>query len=252
MIGWLDPLRRTLDGSSRTVTFFFRDDDAGWRDDRLLALLDVYVERGVPIDVAAIPVALTPDLATELRARLARAPELLAVHQHGYAHVNHEERGRRSEFGSSRSLAAQLGDIRAGRRRLEELLGPVLQPMFTPPWNRCTAETGRALLEAGVRVLSRDRTADPLGLQGLEELPVQIDWFKKRKGRPLDRRAVGELLAARAAEPAPVGVMLHHCAMEEADMAAVVELLELLATHDRARCRSMEGVLHELHEEAAA
>ena len=240
---WLRPLEAALDAAPEPVTFFFRDDDAGWADARLMTLLDVFAERGVPIDLAAIPVALTPPLARALLARAARQP--LGIHQHGYTHTSHEVEGRRCEFGPARPAAAQRADIAAGRRRLEHLLGPALEPVFTPPWNRCTAATGACLLELGIGVLSRDRTARPLELDGLVELPVQVDWFAKRKGVALGRAAVGEQLAARAAEPAPLGVMLHHAEMEDDDMAAAGDLLDLVCAHDRARCLSMAAVLEE-------
>jgi predicted deacetylase len=252
MTGWLEPLREALDRSPRSVTFFFRDDDAGWRDERLVELLDLFARRGVPLDVGAIPVDLSPRVAAELRARAAHAPHLLGIHQHGYAHVNHEREGRPCEFGPSRACAAQLADLRAGRRRLEELLGPVVQPIFSPPWNRCTPGTGECLVRAGIPVLSRDRTAQPLDVPGLRELPVQVDWCKKRKGRRLGRAAVGELLAARARELVPLGVMLHHAEMEREDMTAVAELLDLVAAHSRARCLSMAAVLDNLPGEEAA
>jgi len=248
---WLDPLRAALNAAREPVTVFFRDDDAGWRDDRLLRLLDLFAARGVPIDLAAIPLDVTPRLGAELYARRA-ATGLVGIHQHGYAHVSHEREGRRCEFGPSRGLAAQLADIRAGRERLDALFGPALAPMFTPPWNRCTAQTGAALLELGVGVLSRDRTAAPLGLAGLRELPVQVDWFAKRKGERLGRDAVGAQLGARATEPAPLGVMLHHAEMEDEDMAAVAELLDLLSAHGRVRCRSMADVLADIDTEVAA
>ena len=115
--------------------------------------------------------------------------------------------------------------------------------MFTPPWNRCTADTGAALVDLGIGALSRDRTAVPLGLEGLPELPVQVDWLAKRKGVPLGRAAVGEQLAARAGEPAPVGVMLHHAEMETEDMTAMDELLDTIRAHERTRCLSMAAVL---------
>ncbi|MEA2246426.1 MAG: hypothetical protein QOH46_955 [Solirubrobacteraceae bacterium] len=250
MSAWLDPLREALDEAPEPVTFFFRDDDAGWRDDRLMTLLDLFAGRGVPIDVAAIPLDMTPSLARFLSARAERTG-LVGIHQHGYAHVNHEAEGRRCEFGPSRPGRAQLSDIGDGRRRLEELLGSALQPVFTPPWNRCTAETGACLVELGVAALSRDRTAGALALPGLCELPVQVDWLQKRKGERLGRAAIGELLGARAAEPAPLGVMLHHAAMEPEDMAAVGELLDLVAVQDRARCLSMAAVLEEATKEGA-
>ncbi|MEA2321051.1 MAG: hypothetical protein QOD81_901 [Solirubrobacteraceae bacterium] len=250
MTAWLDPLREALDDAPTPVTFFFRDDDAGWRDDRLMTLLDAFAERGVPIDLAAIPLDMTPELAGALGAR-AGEPGLVGIHQHGYAHANHEAEGRRCEFGPSRPGGAQLRDIGDGRRRLQELLGPALQPMFTPPWNRCTEATGACLVELGVEVLSRDRTAGALALPGLAELPVQVDWFAKRKGERLSRAAIGELLGARASEPAPLGVMLHHAVMDLEDMAAVGDLLDLVAAHDRTRCLSMAAVLEERNKEGA-
>jgi hypothetical protein len=247
---WLRPLEAALDAAAAPVTFFFRDDDAGWADARLATLLDVFARREVPIDLAAIPVSVTPPLARTLLARAERQP--LAIHQHGYLHVSHEVEGRRCEFGPNRPAAAQRGDIAAGRRRLEQLFGDALEPVFTPPWNRCTAATGACLLELGIGVLSRDRTAAPLELDGLAELPVQVDWFAKRKGAPLGRAAVGEQLAARAAEPAPLGVMLHHAEMEDEDMAAVGDLLDLVAAHESARCLAMAAVLEETTMECAS
>jgi hypothetical protein len=247
---WLRPLEAALDAAPAPVTIFFRDDDAGWADARLMTLLDVFARREVPIDLAAIPVAVTPPLARTLLARAERQP--LGLHQHGYLHVSHEVEGRRCEFGQNRPAAAQRADIAAGRRRLEQLFGDALEPVFTPPWNRCTAATGACLLEVGIGVLSRDRTAAALELDGLAELPVQVDWFAKRKGVPLGRAAVGEQLAARAAEPAPLGVMLHHAEMEDEDMAAVGDLLDLACAHENARCLAMAAVLEETTMECAS
>jgi peptidoglycan/xylan/chitin deacetylase (PgdA/CDA1 family) len=243
MSHWLRPLREALDAAPAPVTFFFRDDDAGWRDDRLEALLDVFARQAVPIDLAAIPLDLSDGLARALLRR--RESQPLGIHQHGYAHVSHQAEGRKCEFGTDRPAEAQRIDIEDGQRRLRALLGPALEPMFTPPWNRCTAATGAALVDLGIAVLSRDRTAEPLGVDGLRELPVQVDWFAKRKGVPLGRDAVGEQLAARAGEPAPLGVMLHHAEMDTEDMAAMDELLEAICAHDRARCLSMAAVLEE-------
>src|SRR3954469_4593705 len=251
MTAWLDPLRAALDAAPEPVTVFFRDDDAGWHDDRLHTLLDVFARRGVPIDLAAIPVAMTPALAASLLTRAERT-QPLGLHQHGYAHVSHETEGRRCEFGPARSGAEQLHDIGAARRRLLDLLGPALQPIFTPPWNRCTADTGAALVELGVDVLSRDRTALALDVDGLRELPVQVDWFAKRKGVPLGRDAVGEQLAARAGEPAPLGVMLHHAEMDTEDLTAMSELLDVICAHERARCLSMAAVVEETTVECAS
>ena len=240
MSRWLDNLRRALDASARPVDFFFRDDDAGWCDERLFALLDLFERQRLPIDVAAIPRAVTPALAAELRSRVAASPERLAVHQHGFAHVNHETEGSKCEFGPSRPRALQLQDIESGRRLLSEVLGLHAGDIFTPPWNRCTEATGEALRAAGLRVLSRDATARPLGVMGLYELPVRVDWFARRKGVRLSLEELGASLAeAVSGVTSPVGVMFHHELMDEDERSRVGELLALLSAHPSVRCRLM-------------
>ena len=243
MTGWLDPLRRALDASDAPVRFFFRDDDAGWRDERLFALLDLFERHALPVDVAAIPRAMTAALASELRARITAAPDRVAVHQHGLAHVNHEREGRKCEFGPSRPRELQRQDVESGRRILSEEYGLHTGDIFTPPWNRCTVETGESLREAGFRVLSRDATARPLGVAGLYELPVRFDWFARRNGVRLSVEESGALLAETAsAHASPVGVMFHHELMDEGELTRAGELLSLLAAHPSARCRLMSAL----------
>jgi hypothetical protein len=59
-------LRVALDETAAPVTFFFRDDDAGWDDGRLFSLLDVFARRALPLDVAVIPRALSAERAARL------------------------------------------------------------------------------------------------------------------------------------------------------------------------------------------
>jgi peptidoglycan/xylan/chitin deacetylase (PgdA/CDA1 family) len=239
MSSWLDPLRRALDEAESPAEFFFRDDDAGWRDDRLFALLDLFAAHGAPIDLAVIPSALTQGLAAALLGRAGRSPGRVEVHQHGFAHVNHETEGRKCEFGPSRAKDRQRRDIAAGRDRLRDMLGPSARPVFTPPWNRCTAATGECLVELGFRALSRDATAGPLGVPGLAEVPVRVDWFKKRKGARLGREAWGALLADEVRGGGRVGVMLHHAEMDEGELEALGELLAAIGGDGRAALRPM-------------
>lgn len=159
---------------------------------------------------------------------------LFDEHQHGLAHVNHQPSGRACEFGPARSAPDQRRDIATGARRLAELLGET-EPIFTPPWNRCTETTGRCLLELGFRALARDSTAPPLGLDGLEELQMHVDW-----ARPDARRRLVEALRAA---PGPVGVMLHHELIGPAERAGVERLLALLAEHENARCVPLSSLV---------
>src|SRR5512138_1768408 len=141
---WLDPVQQALDDARKPATFFFRDDDAGWRDDRLFALLDLFNRYSVPIDLAVIPVELTPQLASELRRRAEASPHLLDFHQHGCKHINHEDQGRKCEFGPARSKTEQYSDLAVGKQKMADLLD-CSGHIFTPPWNRCTDVTVECL-----------------------------------------------------------------------------------------------------------
>jgi hypothetical protein len=233
-VHWLDPVHAALDDAGATVDMFFRDDDGGWGSDRLLTLLDLFEDNALPLDLAVIPAALDRRLAEELSARA-----WPGLHQHGFAHRNHEPDGRKHEFGPSRTRVEQRRDIERGAARLGELLGDRLQPIFTPPWNRCTADTGRCLVELGFRVLSRESRAAPLGLAGLCELPIRVDWFAHRHGVRLSPSEIGARIGDEIREGGPVGLMFHHAVMDAADFNRAGELLALLAGHRRARAGSI-------------
>jgi hypothetical protein len=240
---WLSPLRQALDAAPDSINFFFRDDDIGWGDDCLFELLDLFEYHALPLDLAVIPEAMTPELARTLEERSASSRSQFEMHQHGFVHLNHESLGRKCEFGPSRSIEMQRRDIEAGWRKLTELLGPSVRPFFTPPWNRCTAETGECLAKLGFRVLSRDFTADPLRVLGLAELPVCIDWCAKKRGVRLNRAELGALMAERVKTTNPVGIMFHHEWMNADERKAAGELLALLASHPHARCSTMRAIV---------
>jgi UDP-glucuronate 4-epimerase len=231
---WLDPLVRELNAAPAPYTFFFRDDDVGWASSRLLSLLDVFAHYAVPLDLAVIPAPLDPALAARLRRRRESGRGILAFHQHGFTHANHELAGRPCEFGPARPAGLQRADIAAGARRLQALLGGA-PTVFTPPWNRCTRTTGRCLLDLGFHVLVRDSSASPLELGELQELAVNVDWSARSRGQRIGRSEAARRLAA-ACRRGPTGVMLHHALMGREERSDVERLLELLAAHENARC----------------
>jgi hypothetical protein len=227
--GWLDPVRAALDGLDSPCTFFFRDDDAGWADERLFALLGRFERRGLRADVAVIPTEVTPALGRRLRSTaLATGTRL---HQHGLSHTNHEVEGRKCEFGSTRAADVLAADIAEGRAVMLAVFEDVVDPVFTPPWNRCRPETGDALVAAGLEVLSRDVTAPRLDRADLVEVPVSVDWFGKRKGVPLTRHELAAKIAGQVGGDGLVGVMLHHAVTDDGELALVDELLDLVAAH---------------------
>jgi hypothetical protein len=259
MTGWLDPVRAVLDGLDRPVTVFVRDDDAGWGDQPLHDLLDLLDDLAVPLDLAAIPAEVTPVLAAELAGRARSGRSDLVVHQHGWRHVNHQQQGRSCEFGADRDRQAQHEDLLAGRRRMADLFGDAgdafAPEVFTPPWNRCTDGTGEVLRELGFTLLSRDRTAGSVGVPGLTEVPVTVDWFATVKvrdehggvaRRPVNREQRGDLVAAAlkdsTAPGTATGLMLHHAVTGATDLADLRALLEVLTRHPQV----VFGHLHRL------
>ena len=239
MTAWLDPLREALDEAETRIEFFFRDDDVGWANDEFRALLACFRRHSVPIDLAVIPNALTAEFAGEICAAYAEAPASIRVHQHGFSHTNHEIAGRKCEFGISRTYQDQYRDIQLGKMKLDAMLGSALDPIFTPPWNRCTEITGECLSELGFRVLSRDETAPSLARSDLKELPISIDWFAKKNGTRLSFQALGTLIANTVKQRRPVGIMLHHELMSADERDALGDLLLLLARHGQAQCKLM-------------
>ena len=236
---WLRPLQRALDEADSPVDFFFRDDDVGWDDSRLFELLDVFAARSLPLDLAVIPLELTEKRADALCERVASGPGSIDFHQHGFSHLNHESTGRKYEFGPSRPKWLQERDILEGRKRLEDLLGPSVAPIFTPPWNRCTSITAQCLAELEFEVLSREWRAMPFGLEGLAELPIRVDWFAHRKRVRLDRDELGALIGEAARSGGPVGLMFHHAPMNRDELAGAGDLLDVLAQHPNASACSM-------------
>jgi hypothetical protein len=156
--------------------------------------------------------------------------------------VNHETAGRKCEFGASRKAVDQYTDLEAGKLRLADHFGAQTDPIFTPPWNRCTQVTVVSLQALGFRALSRDRGADELDTLGLCELPISVDACGRAGARP-GLAELASRIARATSGPAPVGIMLHHAVMDEPSLSAVDALLALLANHRNARCARMRDCL---------
>lgn len=232
---WMVPLCRALDGRRDPLDVFLRDDDAGWEPERLERQVGQCNAFGLPLDLAVIPAAVTDECAA-LLLRLRRAHTAgLHWHQHGWTHTNHEPTGRACEFGPSRSAADIRRDIAAGQQVMTARFGQTLDPIFTPPWNRCTDTTAQVLCDLGFAVLSRDTTAPPVHLPSLIECPTTTDWFAKRHGERLDREAWAIAAATAFAGRGPVGLLLHHAVMDDAEFEALDPVLRLIAEHPACR-----------------
>lgn len=242
MSTWTYELELLLENEASPSVFFVRDDDAGWADSRFFELVEVVAASGVRLDVAAIPAALVPPTARRL-SELA-VSGVVSVHQHGWRHANHEQLGRRCEFGASREEAQLVGDLLEGAATLRGLLSGALEPFFTPPWNRCDDRTADLLPELGFTVLSCDRSAPQRRRAGLAELPVAIDWVRSwREGGP----AAVAAACCRAVRSRPhlesIGVMVHHAAMSAVELEALDRLLSVLQAAASSTLSSMAEIV---------
>ncbi|MGX5734938.1 polysaccharide deacetylase family protein [Bosea thiooxidans] len=232
---WQD-LSRELDRWSegrRRLRLWLRDDDAvapGAALDRLGELAERF---GAPVLLAVIPMLAEPTLAHSLHTM-----PLLRPCQHGVWHRNHAAAGaKKSEFGPDRDAQAVDAEIALGSRRLAELLGPAVLPVFVPPWNRIDLAHAARLPALGFTGLScfRGYRLGPLGGPSLLNTHIDVmDWHGGRIGRaPADLLA--EIVARLAAERetgtrnADLGLLLHHRDHDETVWHFLAEFLNVAA-----------------------
>lgn len=197
--------------AGRTATLWWRDDDAtrpGPALDRLFKL-----RRDLPLAVAAIPAGAD----TRLADRLAKTPGVDVI-QHGYSHRNHARPGaKKSELPGDRPLAATLGRLADGRRKLARLFGQQFVPVLAPPWNRIDRTVIRSLRRAGLRAVSGFGAPEPAaGVIQINTHLDPIDWRGSRGfiGEAAALNALAAHLRLRRqgrGNPAlPSGLLTHH------------------------------------------
>lgn len=230
-----DGLRRRFDAlgaAGRTISLWWRDDDAALPDpalDRLIALSDAL---RLPLALAVIPHRARPSLGERLsRPDAAR----VVVLQHGYNHTNHEPAGSRAaELGAARPAATVLAELTEGHEKLTELFGGRFLPVLTPPWNRIDDTIARRRGEVGLPGLSTFTSLE----RGGHRLDAHLDpivWKSTRSYMGDERMLMllDEQIAARtdADTDVPIGLLTHHLAHDEPVWAFAETFLATAADH---------------------
>lgn len=230
-----------LETSNRVLKVFFRNDDVDVDEPTLRQLLSSFESLNAPLDLAIIPGRLT-DQCIALLEGFDRSQ--FGVHQHGWQHANHETAGRKCEFGISRSYDQQLNDIASGQQRMNEAFGQSWSRVFTPPWNRCTGETHRALNQLGFEALSKDSSKPPVTVYGIREISITFDFYRW-KGEPAMKSPenVFAELAAQVNELGTLGIMLHHKVMDAAAFAFLRLLIETLRACPNVQFHTIQSLL---------
>lgn len=210
------------------IAVFFRADDIAAPGININRMLVLFARYGVPLSLAVVPAWLTPDRWKYLKGYEKDNPSRWCWYQHGWRHVNHEVEGKKQEFGDARSPAAVRQDLWRGKRRLEQLMAEAFYPVFTPPWNRCSANTLQTLKELGYVAVSRSRGSQPPFLRGLPDFYINVDLHTRRERDP----AAGWHNLLREFELAVAsgfcGIMLHHQLMNAAAFDFLEHLLKAL------------------------
>ena len=208
--------------AGRSPEFWWRDDDAATPTPPLRQLITLSRTSGVPVALAAVP--------------LAAVPELFAGHDacvllHGTDHRNRAAPGeKKTEFAAAEPDEKAIARLAAARERLARLAGGRFQPVLVPPWNRLKRTLVARLPAAGLHGLSAygpRATAQPA--RGVAQVNTHvdiIDWHGTRGfiGEEAALRAVLKQLAAQSSEP--TGLLTHHAVHDAAAWAFLERLFE--------------------------
>ena len=157
------------------IELFIRDDDVDSEEANLNRLISTGLKLRVPISYGIIPATLTQTVEKFLNSVKRSHPELIELHQHGWAHRNHEGDPGKGEFGPSRPYDQQFEDLEKGRVTLQQSFGDGFFPAFSPPWNLYTVETIRAMKELRFVVLSAGAKYLGGSGQGIQLYPATLD-----------------------------------------------------------------------------
>lgn len=212
----------------RGARLFFRADDIAIPSRRQDRLLSLFVRHETPLCAAIVPTWITADRWRRICAVVSDRHDLFAWHQHGFNHRNHQDEGKKQEFGPGLELAAKRRYVVRGRQRLAAILGEHFLPVFTPPWNRLDPDTLQILREEGFVAISRYRGDRLLAPPDLPDLACNVDLHTRREkswgeGWPALLAELDQALASGLA-----GLMLHHNRMNETSFGFLDQLLPML------------------------
>ena len=231
MTGWDDLFAELDRWPAGKATFWWRDDDATIRTDRLARLLQL---SDLPLSIAVIPARMRLSLAEQIN------EPRIDVLQHGFAHTNHEPPPAKAELGSARPISAVQDELQRGWQRLSTLYGRKALHVLVPPWNRIDAALVPTLASLGYVGLSVDKPRKQTN-DGLTHANVHIDiidWSVRPRRfvgeAPCLGQAVAHLTQRRSGEAdgeEPTGFMTHHLMMDDAAHAFSAEFLRRTAAH---------------------
>ena len=212
----LQALQKGLANGTGTANIFFRADDIGVPGKHFFHLIELFKTHKLPLCLAVVPTWLTSGRFNTLKSHAGASNSQWCWHQHGWLHRNHETEGKKQEFGAARAANLQIHDLSNGQSRLNELMGDSFSPFFTPPWNRCSADTLHGLQNLGFKAVSRSKNAKPKSPETLPDFQVNIDLHTRKETEPTSCFNNLLLEIEGGISSSTAGVMIHHQRMNEA------------------------------------
>ncbi len=224
------------------MRFWWRDDDAGRDDDRLIPLLRLAQRRNLPLALAVVPEWLEG----ACRAKDFSA-STTAVLQHGIAHADHSAPpAKKIELGGEAGRDRLLSELQRGREHLLDAFGERFVTALVPPWNRIASDLVPSLPAAGfIGISTFGARPEAEAVPGLRQVNTHLDLVAWREGgRPLSLPEAVDRLAAlvRRHGDEPIGILSHHKVMDAAAFSTLDHLLALVQDQPRATL-AMAGAL---------
>jgi hypothetical protein len=210
------------------VLVFFRADDVGVPSENFFRLISLFSRYQTPLSLAVVPAWLTHQRWDQLRAPTGNMSSLWCWHQHGWRHANHTRKGKKHEFGLSRSSSQIKTDLKNGMDRLKNIMGENFYPIFTPPWNRCDNNTIKQLKNLHYKAISRSSGNKPENMEGIAEYNVNVDLHTRKEKDP--ERGWDNLFEelGQALANGLCGIMVHHQLMNDQSFVFMESLFQTL------------------------
>ena len=206
-------------------------------------MMELFLKYKTPLCLAVVPSWITSQRWKTMDVFSKKGEGLFCWHMHGYRHINHENKGKKFEFGQSRLSQELFNDLSKGQARLQSIMGDILTPIFTPPWNRCSLKTMLILQELGFRGISRSHGSKPLPPDGFNDFPVHVDLHTRKDKHA--KQGWQNLLKEfdRGLEYKACGIMIHHMRMNNQAFIFLEYLLKLFSGYKQITILTYEDLL---------
>lgn len=208
-------LESAAEAAGRPIPLFFRADDIGIPSANFSRMIRLFQTYEQPLCLAIVPSWLTRSRCATLMDLLGSNNPLFCLHQHGWLHKNYEQQGKKQEFGPARNKSAVKASLKAGKTRLQELLGEDFSPCFTPPWNRCSPDTLESLNELQFKIVSGSSGTPFPAFPPLENIPINIDLHTGKENNLHSALNALTVQFQQAGASGRLGLMLHHQRMND-------------------------------------